>query len=63
MAIGNNLAGQFSGDFDSSHLESLPGQFRQVFWYGVIAGGVMLLLDAIHQAPDARREIEVERMR
>jgi len=44
MALGSNLAGQLSGRYDSSHLESLPGLFRQVFWYGVIAGGVMLLL-------------------
>jgi len=44
MALGSNLAGQLSGRYDSSHLESLPGLFREVFWYGVIAGGVMLLL-------------------
>jgi POT family proton-dependent oligopeptide transporter len=44
MALGSNLAGQLSGRYDSSHLESLPGLFRQVFWYGAIAGGVMLLL-------------------
>jgi POT family proton-dependent oligopeptide transporter len=44
MALGGNLAGQLSGRYDSSHLESLPGLFRQVFWYGVIAGVVMLLL-------------------
>jgi proton-dependent oligopeptide transporter, POT family len=44
LALGGNLAGQLSGRYDSSHLESLPGLFRQVFWYGVIGGAVMLLL-------------------
>ena len=44
LALGGNLAGQLSGKYDSGHLESLPGLFQQVFWYGVIGGGVMLLL-------------------
>jgi len=44
LALGGNVAGQLSGQYDSSHLESLPGLFRQVFWYAVIAGAVMLLL-------------------
>jgi proton-dependent oligopeptide transporter, POT family len=44
LALGGNLAGQLSGQYDSTHLESLPGLFRQVFWYGVIGGALMLLL-------------------
>ncbi len=44
MALGGNLAGQLSGRYDSSHLESLPGLFISIFWYGLIAGSVMLLL-------------------
>jgi POT family proton-dependent oligopeptide transporter len=44
LALGGNIAGQLSGQYDSSHLESLPGLFRHIFWYGVIAGAVMLLL-------------------
>ena len=44
MALGSNLAGQLSGRYDSTHLESLPSLFQQVFWYGVIGGTVMLLL-------------------
>jgi POT family proton-dependent oligopeptide transporter len=44
MALGSNLAGQLSGQYDASHLESLPALFLKIFWYGVIAGGVMLLL-------------------
>jgi proton-dependent oligopeptide transporter, POT family len=44
MALGSNLAGQLSGQYDASHLESLPGLFLKIFWYGVVSGAVMLLL-------------------
>jgi POT family proton-dependent oligopeptide transporter len=44
MALGSNLAGQLSAQYDASHLESLPALFLKIFWYGVIAGAVMLLL-------------------
>jgi proton-dependent oligopeptide transporter, POT family len=44
MALGDNLAGQLTGQYDASHLESLPALFLRIFWYGVIAGAVMLAL-------------------
>ena len=44
LALGGNLAGQLTGQYDASHLESLPALFLRIFWYGVIAGLVMLLL-------------------
>jgi POT family proton-dependent oligopeptide transporter len=44
LALGGNLAGQFSGEYDSSNLESLPGLFLKIFWWGAIGGGIMLLL-------------------
>jgi POT family proton-dependent oligopeptide transporter len=44
LALGANLAGQLSGQYDASHLESLPGLFLKIFWYGVIVGAVMLML-------------------
>jgi POT family proton-dependent oligopeptide transporter len=43
-AIGNNLAGKFSGDFDPNNLAAMPGQFLYLFWWGVIAGAVLLVL-------------------
>jgi proton-dependent oligopeptide transporter, POT family len=43
-AIGNNLAGQLSGKFDPNDLPSMPGQFLYIFWWGVIAGAVLLVL-------------------
>ncbi|TLZ13429.1 MAG: peptide MFS transporter [Gammaproteobacteria bacterium] len=50
MALGSNLAGQLSGQYDAGHLESLPGLFLKIFWYGAIGGLVMLIL-----TPFARR--------
>jgi POT family proton-dependent oligopeptide transporter len=44
LALGGVLAGQLSGQYDASHLESLPALFLKIFWYGAIAGLAMLLL-------------------
>jgi POT family proton-dependent oligopeptide transporter len=44
LALGDNLAGQLSGEFDSSNLLSLPGLFLKIFYWGTIGGGAMLLL-------------------
>jgi proton-dependent oligopeptide transporter, POT family len=43
-ALGTNLAGQLSGDYDASRLESLPALFLKIFWWGALGGGLMLLL-------------------
>jgi POT family proton-dependent oligopeptide transporter len=47
LALGGNLAGQLTGQYDASHLESLPALFMRIFWYGLIAGVVMLLLTPV----------------
>lgn len=44
LSLGGTLAGQLTGQYDASHLESLPALFLKIFWYGVIAGAVMLAL-------------------
>jgi POT family proton-dependent oligopeptide transporter len=46
-ALGTNLAGQLSGDYDASRLESLPALFLKIFWWGVVGGGAMLLLTPV----------------
>jgi POT family proton-dependent oligopeptide transporter len=43
-ALGNNIAGQISGEFDANNLAAMPGQLLFIFWWGAIAGLVMLLL-------------------
>ncbi len=49
LALGGILAGQLTGQYDASHLESLPALFLRIFWYGVIAGVAMLLLTPLAQ--------------
>jgi POT family proton-dependent oligopeptide transporter len=44
LALGDNLAGQLSGEYDSTNLLSLPGLFLKIFWWGTLSGAAMLLL-------------------
>ncbi len=43
-AIGNNLAGQFAGEFDPNNIAAMPNQFLGIFWWGAIGGLVMFLI-------------------
>jgi POT family proton-dependent oligopeptide transporter len=43
-AVGNNLAGQFAGEIDPNNLPAMPGEFLGLFWWGTIAGAVLLAL-------------------
>jgi len=44
IALGDNLAGLLSSEYEGSHVESLPGLFIKVFWFGMASGAVMLAL-------------------
>jgi proton-dependent oligopeptide transporter, POT family len=44
LALGGNIAGRLSSEYEASHLESLTALFLRIFWYGLIAGVVMLLI-------------------
>ena len=43
-AIGNNLAGQFSGEIDPNNLATMPVLYTRLFWWGAISGAVMLAI-------------------
>jgi POT family proton-dependent oligopeptide transporter len=47
LALGNNLAGQLSIEYDAANLSSLPGLFIKIFWWGAIGSLLMLLLTPI----------------
>ena len=47
LALGNNLAGQLSREYDAGNLQSLPGLFIQIFWWGLIGAAAMLLLTPV----------------
>ncbi|MBV9911983.1 MAG: MFS transporter, partial [Sinobacteraceae bacterium] len=44
LALGTNLAGQLSGNYDATDLQSLPALFMKIFWWGAGSGLIMLLL-------------------
>jgi len=43
-AIGNNLAGQFSGEIDPNNLATMPALYSRLFWWGALSGAVLLAL-------------------
>jgi POT family proton-dependent oligopeptide transporter len=43
-AMGNNLAGQFSADIDSTNVSTMPGQFLFICWWGLIGGAIMFAI-------------------
>ncbi|HEV7714676.1 MAG TPA: oligopeptide:H+ symporter, partial [Steroidobacteraceae bacterium] len=43
-AIGNNLAGRISGEFDGSNVAAMPHQYLSIFWWGAIGGAVMFAI-------------------
>jgi proton-dependent oligopeptide transporter, POT family len=43
-AIGNNLAGQFSGEIDANNLATMPALYTRLVWWGLIGGAVMLVI-------------------
>jgi POT family proton-dependent oligopeptide transporter len=43
-AVGNNLAGQISGEFDPKDVAGIPGNFLSIVWLGFVSGAVMLLI-------------------
>ena len=52
-AIGNNLAGQFSGEFDPNNLPSMPDQFLYHLLVGRDRRRGAAGADAVHQEADA----------
>ena len=43
LALGNNLAGQLSRQYDASQVQTLPDLFREIFWFSCIGAATMLL--------------------
>jgi POT family proton-dependent oligopeptide transporter len=44
LSLGNLLAGRIAGQFDASNLAAMPGQYMHLFWVGMSAAGLLLLL-------------------
>jgi len=44
IALGNNLAGQLSGEYNAANLTSLPALFLKICWWSLASAAVMALL-------------------
>ncbi len=44
IALGSFLAGLFSGDYNASHLATLPALYLRLFWWSAIGAAAMLLI-------------------
>jgi len=44
LALGNNLAGQLSRQYDATQLESLPTLFMKIFWWTLAAAALLYVL-------------------
>jgi POT family proton-dependent oligopeptide transporter len=49
-ALGELIASLFAGSMDFGNLPGVPGQYMRIFWFGIVAAALMLLL-----TPLARR--------
>jgi proton-dependent oligopeptide transporter, POT family len=47
LALGNNVAGQLSIEYDANNLHSLPGLFIKIFWWAMIGSVAMFLLSPV----------------
>jgi POT family proton-dependent oligopeptide transporter len=50
VALGQLIASLFAGNIDFGNLAAMPGQYMNIFWFGIIAAAAMLAL-----APLAKR--------
>lgn len=47
LALGNNLAGQLSSEYDATNLHSLPALFMKIVCWGLIGSATMFLLTPV----------------
>ena len=47
LALGDNLAGQLSGEYNARNLLTLPELFSKIFWWALIAAAIMLLITPV----------------
>jgi len=47
ISLGNLIAGQLAGEFDSNNVAAFPGQFMNIFWFGALVGVALLLISPL----------------
>jgi POT family proton-dependent oligopeptide transporter len=44
ISLGQLLASKIAGEFDANNLAAVPGQMTGLFWYGMIAAAILLVV-------------------
>jgi POT family proton-dependent oligopeptide transporter len=46
-SLGNLIAGRIAGEFDAENVAAMPGQYLDIFWFGMIAALVLLVISPV----------------
>jgi POT family proton-dependent oligopeptide transporter len=47
VSLGNLVAGKIAGEFDADNVSAMPGQYLDIFWFGMVAAVVLFLLSPV----------------
>ena len=47
VSLGNLVAGKIAGEFDADNVGAMPGQYLDIFWFGMVAAVVLLLVSPL----------------
>jgi POT family proton-dependent oligopeptide transporter len=46
-SLGNLVAGKIAGEFDAENVAAMPGQYLNIFWFGMVAAVVLFLVSPV----------------
>ena len=46
-SLGNLVAGKIAGEFDAENVGAMPGQYLNIFWFGMVAAVVLFLISPV----------------
>ena len=46
-SLGNLVAGKIAGEFDADNVSAMPGQYLDIFWFGMVAAVVLFLVSPV----------------
>jgi POT family proton-dependent oligopeptide transporter len=46
-SLGSLVAGKIAGEFDADNVSAMPGQYLDIFWFGMVAAVVLFLLSPV----------------
>lgn len=46
-SLGNLIAGRIAGEFDAENVSAMPGQYLDIFWFGMIAALILLIISPV----------------